>query len=128
MDPIVRKTCLQILQGTLEAWAEKIDSDQGLKWFVMDKIGGEVCILGVFQGGIDPGDAASVAFLGEVGCTLRLVFGKCGYDFLVHLTTSVFPKVNFPADLQNELVARIQLADPKELKNFLKSILSKIRR
>lgn len=103
-------------------------SDEGLKWFVMEKIGGEICIQSTFQGGLDPKDAATVAYLGEVGCTLKMVMDRCGYSFLVHLSTSVFPKCSFPPDFQNELVRKIQGGDPKDTKNFLKSVLMKLTR
>ncbi|GMH39364.1 hypothetical protein BSKO_07262 [Bryopsis sp. KO-2023] len=128
MDPAVRKSCIQVLLELVDGWADRISTDQGLLWFVMERIGGDVCIQGILRGGLDPKDAATVAFLTEVGGMLKLIRDKCGYEFLVHLNGTVFPKMGLPPEFQTELVNRIQVADPKETKNFMKAALMRLSR
>ncbi|CAD7697822.1 unnamed protein product [Ostreobium quekettii] len=125
VDPSVRRTCVHALGTLVREWGDRINADQGFKQFILDRVGGDACIRGVLQGGLDPKDAATVSFLEEVAACLRAVHEKCGYEFLARLSL-ILPSMGMPHDIQQQFISQIQQTDTKQLKNYLKSTLQKL--
>lgn len=124
VDPTVRKTCVQAYERLLGEWCPSSELVPGFKRYAMEHLGGEACLLGIVQGGLDARDAGTLALLGEVANALKLVHEKCGDEFLAHLCGTVLPQISAPPGLQQQLIYHIRASGAKELKDFLKNLMA----
>lgn len=79
--------------------------------------------VGTPGGLLDARDAATVALLGEVAATLKLLHERCENDFSAHLCGRVLPESGLPGDVQQQLAHHVRESDAKQVKEFLRELL-----
>ncbi|KAL4444906.1 hypothetical protein ABPG77_003956 [Micractinium sp. CCAP 211/92] len=131
VDAGVRKTCVQCLERLVGEWcgADGSEALPGFREFAMKQFGGEVLLEGLAAQGssVDIRDAAAISLLTEIAQSLQLVHARCGEPYLAHLCGSLLPRLGWPPEAAQQLVAHITGSETKALKDFLKVVLQQIR-
>ncbi|KAI7842372.1 hypothetical protein COHA_004011 [Chlorella ohadii] len=121
------------LTGTVERlaaeWcsAEGGEALPGFREFVMKQFGGEVLLEALVASSIDIRDAAAISLLTEVAQSLQLVHSRCGEAYLAYLCTALLPRMGWPPEAAQQLMAHITGSEVRVLKDFLKSALQQIK-
>ena len=61
--------------------------------------------------------------LQDLASALKLVWERCGQDFVTHVMTVVGPQAGLPPQITEQLILKICQADAKEVKDTLRSLL-----
>lgn len=89
----------------------------------MEQLGGQACVRGVLQGGLDPRDAATSSLLSEAAAALKLLHEKGGEEFVGLLVGQVLPGLSCPAAVQQQLVFHLRESEAKVLKDYLRALM-----
>jgi hypothetical protein len=81
----------------------------------------------VSGGGVDIRDAAAISLLTEVAQSLQLVHQRCGEQYLAYLCHELLPRLGWPPEAAQQLVAHISASETRVIKDFLKSALQQIK-
>ena len=91
------------------------------------QFGGEVLLEALVNSSVDIRDAAAISLLTEVAQSLQLVHSRCGEQYLGYLCSTLLPRMGWPPQAAQQLVAHITGSDTKTLKDFLKAALQQIK-
>ncbi|CAM6105358.1 unnamed protein product [Calypogeia fissa] len=129
-DVLVRKICVQIFTKLISDWCggsmeeEKVP---GFRSFVMGRFASDCCIRSVLQTNFDLQDANTFSLLGEIAASQKVLYKKCGDEFLMHLATKLLPEVHCPPNLAEQYCLHIQRSDLKDLRTFYRPFIEKLR-
>eukprot|EP00210_Caulerpa_lentillifera_P004301 g4104.t1 len=126
VDIPTRRLCIQILTHLVQNWQEQIQNDGNLRQFVMTKIGFEICLARILESDLDHRDAATNTLFQDVALCLKSIASICSNEFLEVLSVQ-FRNSSFPPEMSVELLTLIQNAYVKELKDFIKRMLTILR-
>jgi hypothetical protein len=79
-------------------------------------------------GGVDIRDAAATSLLTEVAQSLQLVARRCGQPYLAYLASNLLPRMGWPGEAVQQLLALVTGGEVRALKDFLKVVLQEIRK
>ncbi|MEW5306130.1 MAG: hypothetical protein WDW36_008620 [Sanguina aurantia] len=149
VDVSVRRTCVQVFERLIADWCGDAgggggaaaaaapaappvaETVPGFRRFAMEHLGEQVrgapcaspslrASWGCCGGGLDVRDAGTMALLGEASSALKLVYRQCGEAFPAHLAAAVLPSLGVPPQVAAQLVAALQTASVKELRECLR--------
>mmetsp|Transcript_32372 Transcript_32372/g.102951 ORF Transcript_32372/g.102951 Transcript_32372/m.102951 type:complete len:188 (-) Transcript_32372:16-579(-) len=129
-DVLVRKVCVQTFRILIQEWCGGAGADEmvpGFRRYVVEHFGPECCVRSCLRGDLDFRDANAAAVLGELAVVSKLIYERCGDDYLAHLCQVVLPGVQCPPALQQQYVMHLQQDDAKQLKAFMRELAETMR-
>lgn len=134
-DPAVQKVCFGILKNLVEAWALPSaiaaaatagESSPGFVEFMYKHII-PACFLAPLKSTFDFGDAHSFLALGEIAAVLKAVVKCRGEEAKLYLQNTYLPSLNLSPQISQELLAKIEKAEARSLKSYLKVFFMQLR-
>ncbi|CAK9198433.1 unnamed protein product [Sphagnum troendelagicum] len=129
-DVLIRKICVQVFSKMIADWCgSRMEEEKvpGFRQFVMERFAADCCVYMVLDSSFNLRDANTFSLFCEIVAANKLIYEKCGNDFLIHLATQVLPAVHCPPNLAEQYCLHIQRSDVKELKVFYKTFIEKLR-
>eukprot|EP00898_Chlorokybus_atmophyticus_P004220 jgi/Chlat1/479/Chrsp103S00979 len=129
-DPAVRKTCVTIFARFIAEWCPGPGQPEqlpGFKRYAIEEFATKCCVQSPFAADFDFHDANTLSLLGELASVHKLLYQKCGEEYLQHLVTSALPAVNCPPALATQYAVSVQTADLKDLRRFMQHVSEQTR-
>ncbi|XP_057842753.2 exportin-T isoform X2 [Cryptomeria japonica] len=118
-DILVRKSCVQVFIKLIKNWCTQSNEEEkvpGFRNFIIQNFAATCCFSSVLDNAFDFRDAHT-----------KVIYEKCGNDFLVHLAMNIFPSTQCPRDLAEQYCMELQRSDVKALKDIYKSLVERLR-
>ncbi|KAK9812733.1 hypothetical protein WJX72_002830 [[Myrmecia] bisecta] len=126
-DPATRRTCVQVLRRlVVEVCGGAAGAPDSFRRFMLERLGGQVCFLGLLRSGLDVRDANTNSLLLDIAGLLKLLHQQCGEELTAFLCASVFPVLALPQQLQEQLIGQVSSAEAKDLRASLRTVLQQV--
>lgn len=129
-DILVRKSCVQVFIKLIKNWCTMPNEDEkvpGFRSFIIENFAANCCFYSVLENTFELRDAHTYALFGEIVVAQKVIYEKCGDDFLLHLARNIFPAIQCPKDLAEKYCLELKLCDVKDLKSIYKSLVERLR-
>ncbi|KAH9298639.1 hypothetical protein KI387_030321, partial [Taxus chinensis] len=129
-DILVRKACVQVFIKLIKNWCTRSNEDEkvpGFRNFIIQNFAAACCFYSVIDTTFDFRDAHTITLFGDIVCAQKVIYEKCGDDFLLHLAMNIFPATQCPQDLAEQYCLELQRSDVKVLKDIYKSLVERLR-
>eukprot|EP01018_Ginkgo_biloba_P004887 Gb_29796 [translate_table: standard] len=129
-DILVRKACVQVFIKLIKDWCNRSNENEkvpGFRNFIIENFAARCCVDSVLENTFEFRDANTFALFGEIVVAQKVMYEKCGDDFLVHLATKIFPAAQCPQNLAEQYCLELQHNDVKDLKSLFKSLVERLR-
>eukprot|EP01117_Protostelium_nocturnum_P002827 TRINITY_DN13746_c0_g1_i1.p1 TRINITY_DN13746_c0_g1~~TRINITY_DN13746_c0_g1_i1.p1 ORF type:complete len:965 (-),score=282.39 TRINITY_DN13746_c0_g1_i1:38-2932(-) len=122
------KQCYSIVKKFAENWAgnDPQTSLPGFNQFVYEEIT-PVLIGEPLRPNFDLSDAGVALVITEIASAQKIIFQKCGKEFLTFLTTVYFPSIQCPPDMAQEYAYRLEQLGQKEFRAAFISFLNSVK-
>ena len=122
----MRRICFQIYAQLVERWCNRMQKDDELNAYFLNRIGHEVCIQSAIQGLLDVSDAMTQSLFQDMANCSKSLFRVCG-DPVLHRMVRSLEESGFPAEFGRELEQRLRAGDEKRLKDFYRILVKHAR-
>eukprot|EP00249_Psilotum_nudum_P020366 c27671_g3_i1 orf=86-3106(+) len=128
-DMLVRKICVQLFIKLIRDWCGTFNDDEvpGFCQFIIETFAPKCCMYSVLDRSFNLRDANTLSLFGEIVAVQKVIYEKCGDNFLIHQATKVLPGANCPPNMAEQYCLHIRHSDLKELKSFYKSLVERLK-